>query len=144
EMGEDWRQLCEWIATPGLSYKDVKALCAKPRDEGGLEIQTSVGALAAFWQSEGPTYLRLRRAEAKLAADSVVDDARKSPTPWDEATIELLRQQAYSLAQNPNVEPKEVKAVFGLVLKARDQDLDREKIELAKQKAAQADAAREM
>lgn len=138
---EDELRLLQWICTPGCSYLQVRALCAKSRAEGGLEIKTSVGALSAFWQARGPEYLIRRRREARTLADAVAGEAAGAEVRWDDATIDLLRQQAFALAQNPNVDPGDVKKIFGLVLKARDQDLQARKVAILEKRAALADQA---
>jgi hypothetical protein len=60
----------------------------------------------------------------------VASDAQRRPGRLDEATIAALKQKAFELAISPGQDPEAVKAVFSLVLKARDQDLDAEKLKL--------------
>ena len=50
------------------------------------------------------------------------------------ATLDALGQKAYELAESPNADPKDVKAVMMLLLKASDQAFRRERLELDKQK----------
>lgn len=119
------RQLCEWLLTPGLNYERVKKLVT---DE--FNVSTSGRALSSFYQSYvGPFVLERRRLAVRLAVQ-VGEDARRTPGQFSQATIDALEQKAFELAQNPMCDPKDVKAIFSLVLKARDQTLDREKWEM--------------
>lgn len=81
-------------------------------------------------------------------AREIGDDARNRPGQFDEATIDLLEQKALELAIAPNADPKNVKALYSLVLKARDQELavqatklEERRIALLEKKAAQAEQA---
>jgi hypothetical protein len=68
---------------------------------------------------------------AVSTADEVAAEAKATPGRWDEAAIDKLKQFVFELMLKPNADPKEVKAVYGLVLKARDQDIAKAKLEAA-------------
>jgi hypothetical protein len=118
------RQLCEWLLTPGLSYERVKKLVL---DE--FKTSTSGQALSSFYQSYVGAYVLEHRRRAVGLAHEVGDELKRQPGQFSEATIDALEQKAFELAQNPMVDPKEVKAIFSLVLKARDQSLQRDKFQ---------------
>lgn len=120
------RQLCEWLLTPGLSYEKVKTLVFEE-----FNVSTSGSALSSFYQSYVGAYVLERRRLAVGLAQEVGEDLKRKPGQFSEATIDALEQKAFELAQNPMVDPKEVKAIFSLVLKARDQSLQRDKFEVA-------------
>jgi hypothetical protein len=119
------RQLCEWLLTPGLNYERIKELVL---DE--FNTSTSGSALSSFYQSYVGAYVLERRRRAVGLAQEVGDELKRQPGQFSQATIDALEQKAFELAQNPMVDPKEVKAIFSLVLKARDQSLQRDKFEI--------------
>jgi hypothetical protein len=119
------RQLCEWLLTPGLSYEVVKKMVL---DE--FNTSTSARALSSFYQSYVAAYLIQRRAQAVGVAKELHGDMEKTPGKFDEATIDALSQKAFEFAQNPMVDPRDVKQLFSLVLKARDQSLKEQDISI--------------
>ena len=119
------RQLCEWLLTPGLSYERVKKLVL---DE--FNTSTTAGSLSSFYQSYVAAYLIQRRAQSVGVAQEVGAEIRKTPGQFSEATIDALEQKAFELAQNPMVDPGEVKSIFTLLLKARDQSLKQKDIDI--------------
>jgi hypothetical protein len=106
----------------------------KERIKTEFAVDTSISALGRFWMKYGSAAILARRARAVSTADEVADEAKKKPGQFDAATIEQLRQKAFELSLNPNVNPKDVKAIFGLVLKARDQDLAEQNLALDRDK----------
>lgn len=136
-LSEDARaRLLEWFVTPGMSYVRIKEEAAKPEAEGGLGVVTSVGALSAWWSQHGPAYLIERRRLARNLAADLASDIALSPAQFETATIDAIQQQAFNLAQQPGVDPKDVKAMFSLILKVRDQDTKRQEIALAERRIA--------
>jgi hypothetical protein len=119
------RQLCEWLLTPGLSYEKVKKLVF---DE--FNTSTTGSSLSLFYQEYVGAYVLERRRRAVGLAQEVGVELKRQPGQFSQATIDALEQKAFELAQNPMVDPKEVKAIFSLVLKARDQSLQRDKFEI--------------
>ena len=129
------RQLCEWLLTPGLSYERVKKLVMEEFD-----VSTSGRALSNFYQSYVGAYVLHRRRQAVGLATEVREDLERTPGKFTAATIDALEQKAFELSQNPQVDPKDVKAIFSLVLKARDQSLVERRINLLEAAAAEAKA----
>jgi hypothetical protein len=119
------RQLCEWLLAPGVSYEDVKQAVFEK-----FNVSTTGSSLSAFYQSYCSQYLLQRRRAAVSVAGEIVEEAKLSPGNFDQAAIEAIGQKAFELASNPMCNPKEVKAIFGLMLKARDQDLKRQDIDI--------------
>lgn len=104
-------------------------------------VKSSMGALSNFWSKVCEPALLARRRRAVSTADEVATEAAATPGRFDAATIDALKQRAFELSIQPGVNPKDVKNIFALVLKARDQDLTERRVKLLEQKAAQADAA---
>ena len=134
---EQQAQLAEWLLS-GLPYHKAKELIFK---EWG--IVTSFAALSSFWTDVCTPALLARRQQAVTTADSVAADAKKMPGNFDAATIDAIRQKAFELSVSPQAAPGEVKALFMLLLKSRDQELkesqlrlDRERFEFDAAKAA--------
>lgn len=119
------RQLCEWLLTPGLSYDKIKKLVFEE-----FNVSTTGGSLSAFYQSYVAAYLLERRALAVGVAKEVGEDLKKRPGEFSQVTIDALEQKAFELANNPIVDSKSIKAVFALLLKARDQELKGKDIEI--------------
>jgi len=143
-MSEDRQAiLADWLLS-GMIYPAAKEQVKK---EWG--IQASNESWVNFWQEVCVPHLLLKRRRSVETAEAVAEAASARPGRFDQATIDALKQQAFNLSISPGANPKDVKALFSLVLKARDQDLDekqleleREKFEEMKRKAAQADQAK--
>ncbi|HEY3659711.1 MAG TPA: hypothetical protein VGK91_00620 [Candidatus Udaeobacter sp.] len=127
------RQLCEWLLTPGLSYEAVKKMCLDD-----FNVSTTASSLSSFYQSYVAAYLIQRRAQAVGVAKELGAEVEKTPGQFSKATIDALEQKAFEFAQNPMVNPKDVKNIFMLVLKAHENQLDRDKFEELKRQAAEA------
>jgi hypothetical protein len=119
------RQLCEWLLTPGLNYERVKELVFEK-----FNVSTSGAALSKFYQSYVGSYVLERRRQAVGLATEIGAELKRAPGEFSAQTIDALEQKAFELAQNPMVDPREVKAIFSLVLKARDQSLKERDIEI--------------
>src|SRR5260370_40627222 len=107
------RRLCGWLLTPSLSYERVKKLVFE-------EFKTSVSTrcLSSFYQSNISAHLIQRRAQSVGIAKEVGEEIRKTPGQFSEATIDALEQKAFELTLNPHINPKSIKSIFTLVLKA--------------------------
>jgi hypothetical protein len=135
---EQHAQLVEWLLS-GLPYHQVKLLVKKQ-----FEIDTSLGALSAFYQDCCSAVLLARRQQAVSTADEIAAAASAMPGQFDQATIDALKQKAFELSIQPFANPKDVKAIFSLVLKARDQDLEARRIAVLEAKAKRADEAEQV
>jgi hypothetical protein len=128
-------QLADWLLS-GVPYHQAAAMVEK---EFGLKV--SISAFSRFYQSNCSAALLSRRMRAVKLADEVAVEARSHPGQFTAATIDQLSQKAFELASSPGANPQDVKALFSLVLKSRDQDLVERRVKLLEAKAAQADEA---
>lgn len=128
-------QLAEWLLD-GMPYHKARELVEK---EFGLSVGQS--AFSSFWDSVCVPLLLERRSRAVRTAQEIGSDARNRPGEFDAATVDALQQKALELAISPHADPKDVKALYMLVLKARKQETDVEKLKLDRDKF-QFDAAR--
>lgn len=121
-------QLAEWLLD-GMPYHKAQELLER-------EFSLKVGhtALSQFWQDVCVPLLLARRSRAVQTAREIGDDARSRPGEFDKATVDLLEQKALELAIAPNADPRNVKALYMLVLKARDQGLEERRITLDREK----------
>ena len=125
---DHYESLIDWLLA-GTPYRVVKKRLA---DE--FKVKTSQAALSGFWESECSAALLARRRKAVSVADEVAEAAAAEPGKFDAATIDALKQKAFELAINPNADPRDVKGLFMLVLKARDQSISEREIELAEKR----------
>lgn len=127
---DQYQALVDWLLA-GTPYRVVKK---RLLDE--FKVSTSNDALSRFWEDCCSAALLARRQKAVGLADEIAAEAAARPGEFDSATIDALKQKAFELAVNPNADPRDVKGLFTLVLKARSQEIDRRTIELAEKKFA--------
>lgn len=118
-------QLCDWLLTPGQPYRVTRELCGKE-----FGIWPSDSQLSRFYHRYVGVELVARRRRAVSVSEEIATEVEQRPGAFDEATIAALRQKAFELASSPLVNPKDVKAIFSLVLKSRDQDLKNRDIDI--------------
>lgn len=133
---DDRTRLLEWFTTPGMSLSEIRKLCELDAEKGGLGVKTSTGALSAWWSKHGPEFLIARRSQARSLANDLAEEAKANPAQFEAATIDSIQQQAFTMAQQPGVQPKDVKALFSLILKVRDQEVKRQELALADRRVA--------
>jgi hypothetical protein len=128
---EQQARLADWLLS-GMSYHDAREMVIK---EFGVTV--SLDAYRGFWQAVCGPALIAKRRRAVNTANEVAQEAEKNPGRFDQATIDALKQKAFELSISPGANPKDVKSLFSLVLKAKDQEhdeaqlkLDREKVEI--------------
>src|SRR5689334_11938123 len=122
---DEQQQVVEWLLTPQLGYKKVAALVKKE-----FGIPCNYGSLDEFFQSYVAPYLIKKRSLAVGLADEVGQAIEKTPGRFDQVTVDALKQKAFELANNPMANPRDVKTIFSLVLKAWDQDLKSKDIDI--------------
>lgn len=125
---EQQAQLAEWLLS-GMPYHRAKETVSK---EFGIEV--SLQALSRFWQEVCAAQLVLRRKRAVETAEAVAQEAAQRPGQFDSATIDALKQKAFEICINPQASPEDVRALMSLVLKAQDQQMARERLQLDVQK----------
>jgi len=123
---EQQARLADWLLS-GVPYYKVRDLIEKE-----FHVITSVRALSEFWNRYCGAELIRRRSQAVTTADQIAEEAVRTPGRFDAATIDALKQKAFELAISPGANPKEIKNLFMLVLKARDQELDERQLTLAR------------
>jgi len=131
-------QLSEWLLS-GIPYHQVKKMVKEQ-----FSLDTSLASLSAFYQSVCAQELIARRQRAVTTADEIAKEAQTKPGQFDAATIDALKQKAFELSVNPGADPRDVKSLFMLVLRARDQDLQEKDVEIKLRRLAllEANAAR--
>lgn len=102
-------------------------------------VSSSLAALSAFFKRHCVPVIRDRRQLAALKAEAITEGV--GLTDWDAASIERLRQTVFEFMSNPNADIEATERLFKLLLKSRDQEVDRRKLVLLEEKAKQADAA---
>lgn len=118
----------------GWRYEDAMSWLAT---ECG--VTTSLAALSSFFKRHCAPVLRERRQLAALKAEAITEGV--GLTDWDAASIERLRQTVFEFMADPNADIEATERLFKLLLKSRDQEVDRRKLTLMEEKAKQADAA---
>jgi hypothetical protein len=118
----------------GWRYEDAMSWLAT---ECG--ITSSLAALSAFFKRHCAPLVRERRQLAALKAEAIGDMA--GDTDWDAASIERLRQMVFEFMVDPASNIEDTERLFRLLLKSRDQEVDRRKLALLEAKAKLADAA---
>lgn len=125
---EQQAKLAEWLLS-GVPYWQAKELCEKE-----FAVSASPSAFSGFWAAVcGPALLARRRRAANMA-NEFAQEAENSPAGFDAATIAAIKQKAFEISISPNANPKDVKAILMMVLKANDQELARKKLEFELQK----------
>lgn len=133
---EQQAQLAEWMLS-GMPPHKCKELL-----ESQFDVRfRSLSVFKPFWEEVVEPAIKAKWARAAGTANRFAEEVAASPGKFDQATIAALKQKAFELAISPGQDPDAVRAVFSLVLKARDQDLDAEKLRLDRQKF-EFDAAR--
>lgn len=123
---EQQARLADWLLG-GVPYHEAKVLVEK---EFGLKIK-SLNPFSTFWREVCQPHLLARRRRALTTAEERAEEAKRNPGQFDLATMDALRQKAYELAESPDASARDVKAVLTLLLKARDQEIKQQELELA-------------
>ncbi len=130
---EQQAQLAEWLLS-GMPYHVARETIAKaPPDGFGVTLR-SLSSFTKFWEVVCVTHLLRRRQRSVDTAKQVAEEAKANPGQFDAATIDALKQAAFDMASSPQCNPKDVKAIFSLVLKARAQDQTSEQMNLEREK----------
>ena len=127
---EHQAKLADWLLG-GMPYHEANVLVEK---ELGVKASSSLERYTRFWEAVCVPQLLLRRQRMAGTAEQRADAAVKNPGRFDAATLDALRQKAYELAESTHADPKEVKAIMTLLLKARDQQLDEQRLQLDERK----------
>jgi hypothetical protein len=129
---EHFATICNWLLS-GIPGPKIAELCRKDLKLPG-EKAPGIMALSRFWQQFAPFFhVCQRRARAALAG-TLDQEAKAHPADLSAATLDALQGAALDMALRPGSDPKHVKAIYSLVLKARDQDLAERKLEMLERK----------
>ena len=102
-------------------------------------VSSALSAVSGFYKRHCVPVIRDRRQLAALKAEAITEGV--GLTDWDGASIERLRQTVFEFMSDPNADIEATERLFKLLLKSRDQEVDRRKLVLLEEKAKQADAA---
>ena len=102
-------------------------------------VSSSLASLSSFFKRHCAPVIQDRRQLAALKAEAITQGI--GLTDWDTASIERLRQTVFEFMSDPNADIEATERLFKLLLKSRDQEVDRRKLTLLEEKAKQADAA---
>lgn len=131
-------RLADWLLG-GMTYHEANLLVEK---EFGIAPSASLGRYSRFWEQVCvPMLLRRRQRMAGTAAERA-KEAAENPAEFDRATLDALQQKAYELAESPTSNPKDVKSILMLLLKAKDQALEERRLVLLEAEAAKAQQAK--
>lgn len=122
-------KLADWLLN-GMPYHEAKLLA---EEEFGVALK-SLSAFQDFWQQVCQPLLLAKRRKLAGAADERAEEAKRSPGQFDLATLDAIAQKAYELAESANADPKDVKSLMMLLLKARDQNFEEKKLAFDRQK----------
>lgn len=122
----DQARLAEWLLG-GMTYHEANLLVEK---EFAIKASASLGRYSRFWEQVCVPMLLQRRSRMAGTAAARKQEADTNPAEFDKATLDALQQRAYELAENPQSNPKDVKAILTLLLKAKDQSLEERRLTL--------------
>lgn len=122
-------QLAEWMLS-GVPLHKVRDLVAR---EFGVEVK-SLSSFSHFWSEVCSHAYLAQRSRASQMSDVIASEASKNPGQFDAATIDAIKQRSFELAMRPGCDPKDVKALFMLIQKSRDQDLKAQQIDLQRRR----------
>jgi len=122
-------QLAE-VMISGAPYHTLPAYVEK---EFGIAVR-SLNVFSKFWEAVCVPHLLQRRTSAVKTADAIAEQMAEDPGQLEQATIDALSQAAFNMAIRPGADPRDVKALFSLVLKAKDQKLSDRQLTLEREK----------
>jgi hypothetical protein len=119
----------------GWSHEQCKSWLAAE-----CSLSCSGSALTNFYKRHCLPLMRESRQLAAVKAEAIVDEAGR--TDWNTATLELVKQVSFEMMSGQKIDAKTSEKFIKLILKADKQDTDKQKFELLKAKAMQADQAK--
>ncbi len=125
---EQEADLVGWMLS-GLPYGKVLSLLVKTH-----KVKTSNSSLGRFYEKVCVPALLERRRSAAGRLNAIADEAKREPGHLDEGIIDSLKTLVGNLVTSEDPSAKDVKDLFGLVLKANAQSLDKQQLALARNK----------
>lgn len=140
------REVYRLEAEERLTLEEIQSRLAMPEEEGGLGVgHVSIGALSGFLRHWRSKQWRARLQAAATTAQEAVDDGiADSGEVMDEAILAGIREWIMDTLSRGQMDAKDAKSLVGLVLKGRQQSIERRKLELLEKKAAAFDQASEV
>ena len=108
----------------GWSHEECKSWLAAE-----CSLSCSGSALTNFYKRHCLPILRESRQLAAVKAEAIVDDAGR--TDWNSATLELVKQVSFEMMSGQRTDPKTAEKFIKLILKADQQDTERQKFKAA-------------
>lgn len=102
------------------------------------EIAISKSALSNYYQ----THVHPIKIARGKAAQEGIREAFAGCDDYDDVTRKVLSQSLFDLLVQPEMDLKAIRAIGGLVVQGKSQELDDRKLKLLEIKAAQAEAAK--
>ncbi len=128
-------------AMAGEPWKDIRAWL---RAEKRCRINSD--SVISQWYSRRSLQQQIQQQMAahESQVDAMVDFLRRELPEIEPEKLERFGQNAFSVMALKNADPKVWATIYRLNLKARELDLDRQKLALLQRKAEQADQAKEV
>jgi hypothetical protein len=127
-----------WLFDEHARYKDVVARLA---EQG---IKTSQAALCNWYYKRQAERMREQITQSALACDDIKELLRKQAPELGEAVIGLAAQRAFDLMAGGKADVRDVRGLFDIVIKARQQALDERKISVLEAQARKAQEAEDI
>lgn len=123
--------------------ESIRARLAMPEDEGGFGVgEVSIAALSTFLRGWRTRLFRERlRDAAEVAQRSMGPEVSDAADDMDAAILAGLRAWVFDSIARGMLDAKDAKAIVGLILKGRQQELDSRKVQILERKAAAFDKA---
>ncbi len=131
---EDRELLNEWLAA--YSYTQVLELLARPRTEGGLGVRSYRASLSRYYERVMHEWLAERR-QRSLQIAKHFHATTVEPGHLDLPNRGSGQQTRLETVLNPQANPGLLKTLLSTDLKMQDQQLAREKLDLATAKTKQ-------
>jgi hypothetical protein len=130
---EDQEKLNHWLLE-NHSLAEVQKLLATEAPEGmGLKVHET--SIRRYYERVMPEYIASRRQSALATARHLKTAIETSRNEFDAPTLDALKQRVFELTISPTSNPDTINKLYRLVLRAKDQELAREKFEYNAAKA---------
>lgn len=128
-------------ATAGETWAEIRAWLRAER-----RCRINSDSVISQWYSRRSLQQQIQAQLEQHASqvDSMVDFMRRELPQLDQEKLERFAQNAFSVMALKNADPKVWVQIYRLQLQARELEIDREKLEILKHKAEQADKAKEI
>jgi hypothetical protein len=113
-----------------MPYHEAKILVEK---EFGVTFK-SIQPLRTFWSAVCAPTLPAQCGRSAPTAEQRAEETDKKTAPFDAATMDALNKKALELAQAPEARTNDLRAVIGLLLKARSEDRADRELEFEREK----------